>query len=89
MKKEIYDRLLYYTWCKRSDIEDFEYCKYHVQFEEFLKDTDVHFGDCTKDACSCQRCVLQMLEVEATRLYKYLFLDEYHKEKYNMEKKCN
>ena len=86
MNKEIYDDLLYYVWCKNFDIEGFEYIKTHDAFEEFLKDTGEHYGDCTRDARPCSRCILQRLEVEATRLYKYLFLDEYHSEKYKWEK---
>jgi len=87
MNKEIYKKLLYYVWCKHCERESFEYISTHEEFEEFLKSTDEHFGDCTKDACTCSRCVLQTCEVEATRLYKYLFLDKYHGEKYNFEEK--
>ena len=88
MKNEIYKKLLYYSYCRHSDIYDFELLTSHDLFDKFMEDTNEHFGDCTKDACTCCRCVLQELEIEATRLYRYLFLDKYGVEKYNMEENC-
>ena len=40
-------------------------CNSYTNYQEFLKNTKEHCGDCTQVPTSCQRCQLQMLEIEA------------------------
>lgn len=73
VRREIYDRLLYYCWCVRFEKdEDFMLTKTHDAYKEFLTQTETHDGDCTLQAVSCMRCHLQACEIEAQKLYNYL-----------------
>lgn len=72
--REIYDKLLYYCWCVRFEKdEDFMLTKTHDAYKEFLTQTETHDGDCTLQAVSCIRCHLQACEIEAQKLYNYLY----------------
>ena len=72
--REIYDKLLYYCWCVRFEKdEDFMLTKTHDAYKEFLTQTETHDGDCTLQAISCMRCHLQACEIEAQKLYNYLY----------------
>ena len=67
----LYDKLLYLAWCIES-CRDFQLTETKQAYERFLVDTDVHFGSCTKDVCSCSRCMLNHCEIEAQKMYSYL-----------------
>ncbi len=65
-RKELYDYLQYFAYHNHFGGDDtIKSCASHEKYQEFLKDAKVHCGDCTQVACSCTRCQLQMLEVEA------------------------
>jgi hypothetical protein len=74
VRREIYDRLLYYCWCVRFEKdEDFMLTKTHDAYKEFLTQVEIHDGDCTLQAVSCMKCHLQACEIEAQKLYNYLY----------------
>ena len=73
MNKELYEKLLYYCWSVYFERDEFfGYIREHDKYEEFLKDTEYHMGDCTKDSCPCLRCALHNIEIEAQRLYNHI-----------------
>ena len=67
-----YDKLLFYCWCVYMEEDNFISVSAHQKYERFIKDSLVHFGDCTWDATSCMRCALHRCEIEAQRLLNYL-----------------
>ena len=71
-KKEIIDEFTYLAFCDMFDKDFFGYTKTRDEYNEFLKNTEYHDGDCTKVACPCSRCHLQTCEIEAQRLFNYL-----------------
>ena len=79
--QELYDALLYISWVNFMDLDQcFLYLDTKEQFNNFVKNAQVHFGDCTKDPCTCNRCVLHECEITAQRMYNYLHLSEYTRE---------
>lgn len=64
-RKEMYDYLQYFMYCHHVGDELTKSCASHEKYQEFLKDAEEHCGDCTQVACTCSRCSLQMLEIEA------------------------
>jgi len=67
--QEIYNKMLYFAYCFRFDKENnIKDCKTHEEFQTFIKESDRHMGDCTKDCCPCSRCILHDLEIVAQNL---------------------
>jgi len=78
--KKLYEDLVYFCWVNYVEYDNsILLLKTREEYENFLKSAQVHMGDCTKDACSCLRCVLQKCEIQAQQLYNYLDLDRYEK----------
>jgi len=77
LKAKLYEKLKYISYCINSDeeMEDIKYTRLHNKYKEFLKNTDIHYGDCTKQSQTCQRCFLQACEVHAQNLLDYLLSD--------------
>jgi hypothetical protein len=80
MKLEVtHSQLMYYLWCFK-----FRYncgsCESHAKYQKWLrKDTLQHCGDCTKDSCLCERCVLQGIEIEAENILKSIISNDRNK----------
>jgi len=73
MNEKLYQKLLYYCWSIYFERDEFfGYTKEQHEFEEFMKDTGHHMGDCTKVSCPCVRCALHNIEIEAQRLYNHI-----------------
>ena len=64
-KEELYDYLQYLMYCNYFEKDHIKNCDTFKEYQEFLKDTEVHMGDCTNDCCSCSRCILHIIEIEA------------------------
>jgi len=64
-REELYDYLQYFAYWHHFGDNSIKSCASHEEYQKFLKDAEKHCGDCTKIPCSCMRCRLQMLEIEA------------------------
>jgi len=72
-QKQIYNKLIYYCWCVRFEKDDILSIKTLDEFSDFLKYAEEHSGDCLSESASCPRCHLHECEIEAQKLYNYLF----------------
>lgn len=66
-KEQMYERMKYCVWCFELG-QNIKSCSSHLAYQGFLKDTKYHFGDCTKEPCSCLRCQLHEIEIEAQNI---------------------
>jgi hypothetical protein len=64
-REELYNYLQYIAWWHHFSDDVIKSCTSHEEYQKFLKDAEKHCGDCTQIPCSCMRCRLQMLEIEA------------------------
>lgn len=78
--EKLYDDLVYFCWCGYLADDSILLLKTREEYEKFLIEAKYHFGDCTKDAITCLRCILHRCEIAAQQLYNYLDLDKYQKE---------
>ena len=67
----LHKELMFVLWCKEFG-KDPGSCESGEQYKDYLKDAEVHCGDCTKDSCSCIRCNMQGLEVDSQNAINYL-----------------
>ncbi len=71
-KDELYEHMKYIVYCMETE-KGFKDWESHISYQDFLKDTDKHFGDCTKESCPCQRCFLIGIEIDAQNIIDTLF----------------
>jgi hypothetical protein len=69
------EMMKYYLFCSEigRNVKD---CKSHSLYQDFLKDAKVHHGDCTKEIYTCQRCMLNGIEIEAQNIVDSMFFGE-------------
>lgn len=75
-EEKLFNKLVYYCWCQYMEENNFMTTKIHEKYLRFVDDAKIHFGDCTLDATSCMRCVLNKCEIEAQKLYNYIMRKE-------------
>ena len=68
---ELYEKMKYIVYCIAVDI-DFKSCSSNSSYQEFLKTTDKHCGDCTKEPQTCNRCFLHSIEIKAQNIVNIL-----------------
>lgn len=67
----LHGEIMYILWCQKF-AQEISLCKTHEAYKDFLKESEVHCGDCTKDPCPCSRCHLQQLEIDAQNAINHL-----------------
>lgn len=68
----LYEFIKYILWCQESEKNN-KSCEVHKAYVDFLKTTNRHAGDCTKVACTCSRCFLHYIEIQAQNAIDSLF----------------
>ena len=71
-KEEMFEKMKYYLYCSEAGI-NVKRCKSHSDYQSFLKDTKVHYGDCTQQSCTCCKCMLNGIEIEAQNIVDSMF----------------
>ncbi len=75
IKEELYNNMKYIVYCLEVEI-DIKSCSSREGYQEFLKGTEKHYGDCTKENCICQRCKLNEIEIMAQNSVDYIFFEK-------------
>ena len=68
---ELYEKMKYIVYCIETET-DFKNCSSNSSYQEFLKNTNKHFGDCTKESQTCNRCFLNNIEIQAQNIVDIL-----------------
>ena len=74
IKEELYNNMKYIVYCLEVEI-DIKSCSSREGYQEFLKKTEKHYGDCTKENCTCQKCFFNSIEITAQNITDYLLFD--------------
>ncbi|KKM79888.1 hypothetical protein LCGC14_1345310 [marine sediment metagenome] len=61
IKEELYNNMKYIVYCLEVEI-DIKSCSSREGYQKFLKGTEKHYGDCTKENCTCQKCFFISIE---------------------------
>ncbi len=78
-KEELYEYMKYIIYCLEVEI-DIKSCSSRENYEKFLKGTEKHCGDCTKENCTCQKCFFNSIEITAQNITDYLLFDDEEEE---------
>ena len=63
-KDTLLKKLIYLYWCEDNERSP-SLCETFKAFNDWMKTTKFHCGDCTLIPCSCSRCYLNYLEIQA------------------------
>ena len=74
-KEKLYENIKYIVFCIESEI-DIKSCSSRENYQEFLKNTDKHSGDCTKENCICLKCKLNEIEIIAQNAVDHIYYEK-------------
>ncbi len=70
-EEELYKNMKYIIYCIEME-KDINHYLTKREYEEFLKGTDKHYGDCTAENCPCIKCANDSIEKQAIDILSYL-----------------
>jgi len=71
-ENELYEKMKFIVYCLETDLGIKE-CSSHAAYNQLLKESHNHRGDCTGDPCPCNRCFLADIEIRAQNIVDSLF----------------
>lgn len=74
--RELHSKLMYILWCSKFE-KNPQTCQTHKEYMDWItKETLVHHGDCTKQPCSCERCLMVNLEIDAENALNSIIIEK-------------
>jgi len=70
-EEELYKNMKYIIYCIEME-KDINHYLTKREYEEFLKGTDKHYGDCTAENCICIKCANDGIEKQTIDIISYL-----------------
>ena len=70
-EEELYKNMKYIIYCIEME-KDINHYLTKREYEEFLKGTDKHYGDCTAENCPCIKCANDSIEKQTIDIISYL-----------------
>ena len=74
-KEKLYEYMKYIVYCIETEI-DIKSCSSRENYQEFLKKTEKHSGDCTKENCICLKCKLNEIEIIAQNAVDHIYYEK-------------